>query len=457
MPKMKSKYLHHLYNQVEYDFPLKRSLSGYEIELSLIDEQGDISNDSDKIIKGCRAIDNKFHIQEEVAHNMIEITALPHSKVQRTSLFLINNVEQAMNVCEKHHLACIPLACYPGKFKEKMRKKKRYQYSANAIGKDAYNHFYPRCYGFHYHYALPRGVFNQKQEFLNKHDSSKIQHTLLDSYNFLIAADPALTTLCQSSPFEGGKYYGKDTRMLYWRGGRKLKFDGVFSKLQLLGGLQPYKHTVSDLKHTLKMKDEKAVRLFEKSGAPKSFIEKKSRLDLIWNPVKVNKHGTLEQRGLDTNLLSINLGVSVMMKFILRAIQQDFYHVIPSDLALDEPFKLEGNIIFIPPQTHVRNNLQYKSAYFGLSDKDMVDYCNRFYNLAKKLVYKEYIPALRTIKNIIDKKMTISDKIIQYVKKSGYTLNQNIPQEICRKISLNYSKRLRRDIERVKKIYDNTD
>ena len=245
--------------------------------------------------------------------------------------------------------------------------------------------------------------------------------------------------------------------MLYWRGGKKLKFEGVFNNLQLLGGLQPYKHTISDLMHSLKMKDKKAIKLFEKSGAPRSFIEKKSRLDLSWNPIKVNKHGTLEQRGLDTNLLSINLGVTVMIKFILRAIQQDFYHVIPSDLALNEPFKLEGNVIFIPPQTHVRNILQYQSAHHGLSYKEMANYCTRFYNLAKKLVYKEYVPTLKTIKNMIDKKMTISDKIIQYVKKYGYTLDQSLPQEICRKISLNYSKRLRRDIEKVKKKYENID
>ena len=126
MARILSKYLNHFYEQVKYDSPLKRSLSGYEIELCLIDEHGDVSNDSDKIINGCRAIDKKFHIQEEVAHNMIEITALPSSKVQRTALILINNVEQAMNVCEQHNLSCIPLACYPGKFKEKMRKKKNY-------------------------------------------------------------------------------------------------------------------------------------------------------------------------------------------------------------------------------------------------------------------------------------------------------------------------------------------
>ena len=204
MIELKSKYLKHLYKPVTYNSPLKRSLSGYEIELCLIDEQGDVSNESDKIIKGCMTIDKKFPIQEEVSHNMIEITALPHSKVQRTALFLINNVEQALDISEKHNLSCIPLASYPGKFNEKMRKKKRYQYSANAIGVTAYNHFFPRCFGFHYHYALPRGVFNEKREFLNKRDSSRIQHTLLDSYNFLIAADPAITTLSQSSPFEGG-------------------------------------------------------------------------------------------------------------------------------------------------------------------------------------------------------------------------------------------------------------
>lgn len=180
-------------------------------------------------------------------------------------------------------------------------------------------------------------------------------------------------------------------------------------------------------------------------------------MDFMWNPVKVNKIGTLEHRGMDTNYLDVNLGITVMLKFILRAIQQEFYHVIPSDFAMEEPFKLEGNVIFIPPHTYIRNELQVDAAYKGLQSDPIMKSVTRFYKLARKLVYKEYVPALRSIKRIIDSKRTLSDQMISYVRKKGYALDQALPKEVSRSLSLLHAKKMIKEMDRTKKIYENLD
>lgn len=450
----KSKYLREIAKLKQYKMPLKRSRSGYEIEFNIIDQNGDVNNDSKKIITECKKINKEFPIEKEVGKNMVEITSLPFRKIQKTALYFLENIEVVENICLDNDLFLLPLGTYPGQFKEKSWKKKRYVYPANVIGPDKYYYYYSHCFGFHYHYGLPWGVFDRKAKFLKKTIKSKVKKTLLDSYNFLIAADPVLTIFTQSSPFEGGKYYAKDTRMLFLRGGKKLKYDGLYNKLQLLGGLPPYKQTLSDLIQTLNKKDKRMKILFEKTGAPQDFIKKKDKLDFVWNPVKVNQLGTLEQRGLDTNYPGICLGVSVMVKFILRAIQQEFYHVIPSDIGIEEPFKLEGNAIFIPSHSHTRNKMQYLSAYEGLKNKEMLNACSRFYKLARKLVYKEYIKPIKIIKNMIDKERTVSDMMINYVKRKGYDLDQKLPKELCRNIALLHSKKMIKHLERTKKIYE---
>jgi len=429
-------------------------MSGYEMEFTLVDDRGDVSNRSEEIINTCKEINKNFPISKEVGKNMIEIAALPSTKIQKTALYFIDNIQNVQTICAEKGLSLLPLGTYPGSFKEKVWKKKRYIYPAKVIGDKKYWYYYSHCYGFHYHYSLPKGMFDHKNKFLNVHIKSRIKKTLIDSYNLLIAADPALTTFTQSSPFESGKYYAKDTRVLFLRGGKKLKFDGLYSNMQLMGGLPPYKQTLSDLISTLNKKDKRFKKMLIKKGAPKSLIMEKDTLDFVWNPVKINRLGTIEQRGMDTNHLNICLGASVMIKFILRAIQQEFYHVIPSDVGLKEPFKLEGNVIFIPPHTHVRNVLQRKSSYSGLADNEVYNVCNRFYKLARKLVYKNYLPTLNAIRDMIDTRKTVSDMIVNYVKRKGYSTDSVIPREISRQIALLHVKKMNRDIEKTKKLYE---
>ena len=72
-----------------------------------------------------------------------------------------------------------------------------------------------------------------------------------------------------------------------------------------------------------------------------------------------------------------------LLKFVFRQIYRDFYTVLPSDIGRDEPFKVEGNVIHIPPHTHVRNYLQKESALKGMDSKDVYSCSNIYYKSFK--------------------------------------------------------------------------
>jgi len=448
-------YLQRLNSIKHYDTPLKRSLSGYELELVTLDENGVVVDKCDEIIRKTKSKYPNVQIVREVGKHMLEVQSYPEKTITDTSLNLLENLEKVTEVARSNNCLLFPFGTYPGELKPKIRNVKGYNLLAKALGQQKFKKYIAKIYGFHYHYTLPRGIFNKESKNLKLLIKSKVKQTLIDSYNLMIAADPAMTTLLQSSPFVDGKYYAKDSRMLIWRGGRRLKFNGLFSSMQLLGGLPPYKQTMTDLIQTLKRKDIKMKKEMVEAGYDNSTIEKKQALDLIWNPVKINKLGTLESRSSDMNFPSYIFSCSFLLKRILREIQENFLHVMPSDIGIEEPFKIEGNVVYIPPHTYVRNKLQYLSAYEGLSNDDIRNYCKGFTGLGKKLLDKEYWGIVKKASDLIQDNKTVSDILINQVRKKGYGTNEKVPNDICAEIACRHSKNLIKDIGKTKKLLEN--
>ena len=89
---------------------------------------------------------------------------------------------------------------------------------------------------------------------------SKLKQSMLSCYNFEIAIDPIITLFTQSSPFVDGEYLAKDSRMVIYRGGGKLKYSkGLYSSHQQFGALPPYKQTATDLYSSLKLRRKSYV------------------------------------------------------------------------------------------------------------------------------------------------------------------------------------------------------
>ncbi len=430
--------------------PLKRSLSGLEIEVKTLNSDGYIINGSDTIMKECKKINKKITIVKEFSSDMVELCSFPSVKVQNTLLNVLNNLHTVIDIAEKNDMIIYPLGLYPGSFKPDIRKSKYYQFKSSYIHNKKLAESVTTS-AFHYHYTLPRGVFDHKKKFLKFQMAPKIKQTLLDSYNMAIAMDPAMITFFQSSPLLHGKYMLKDYRAILQRTGKHLPSDGIYTKHPTFGGLPIYKSTVFDLINTINRRHKKVKEIVKKNNIDPSVLKLKKVLDYSWHAVRINKLGTLEQRTMDMNHPKYVIAGAVLMKYVHRKIHQDFLRVIPSDIGIKEPFKQEGNVIHVPPHTYLRKKLQRLSICDGFENKEIRNYTKRFFMFGKRCTHPKFYDAIRPFENMINRNKSVSDVMLKRLKKWGYGRDGQVPNDVCAELALLSCKQLHKEIEKTKK------
>ncbi|MBN2127271.1 MAG: hypothetical protein JW703_02655 [Candidatus Diapherotrites archaeon] len=435
--------------------PLKHFLSGLEFEFFLIDSKGRMKFNSDAVIKKANEIDSNASVVKECAKNMIELNAYPKQEPEQTIHQILQGMKVLITATEKNDSKLCSLACYPGSFEPKMRTETFYKAKEKIFGEEKFK-IAGRAIGTHFHYTMPKGVFDKDKLVLKKLINSKLANSMMNAYNFLIAIDPALSTIMANSPFYESENLGKDSRVFVYRGGKKLHYPkGLYSKFLSIGGLPPYKQTLADLKYSIYRRKLLWKKALKKAGENPELVEQyKTYYDIGWNPVKVNKHDTLEQRGMDMNYLDNTMGIVSILNYLLFNIQNDFIQVIPSDIGLEEPFKLEGNLLFIPPHTHLRNKLQFRAAKFGFNSKSSKDYTKRFMNLAMKFVPKEQKEIIAPVKEIALNEESESDKILKLAKKLGWKENTLLEKEIAEKLALHSAEETIKRLKKTEKILE---
>lgn len=429
--------------------PLKRSMSGYETEQFVLKSDGSLDH-SDLLYKKAKA--KHVPIETECAKSMIEMSCYPAKRLKTTSQSMVDNHIQLQEVAKKNNLLLFPFGTYFGKNNPVFRNKIHYNMKKKILGEKKFK-YTGYCCGCHQHYDLPRGIFNKKTKSIKELKNSKINKTLTDSFNLITAADPVLTALTQSSPYIDGEFLAKDSRVIVYRGGNYLNFKrGTYSQHRLFGALSQYKSTVKDLTSIQKRRYEKWKKLVAKAGYDaKKHIKKEKMLAYNWTPVKINPHGTLEYRGYDMNYMSNLFGASTLLKFALRGVQQNFMMVVPLDIGPEEAFKVENNMIFIPPFSVV-TDLQKRAAYEGLADNKVYIYVKNFYNFAKKITNPSYQKLLKPIKKMLEERKTESDNIIAYFKKKGF--KNKITNSAAKEAGIVFSHRFTKDLYKVKEQLD---
>lgn len=436
--------------------PLKRSMTGFEIEFFVTNENNTISYKGYWLAKKLKKMYPGLEITKECGKSMIEFGCYPGINTFNPALDMITTIEKALKVAKENKLKFYPFSTYPGKMMAKFTPDTsgKYGLQEKIFGKEKFG-LATKVIGFHQHYTLPKGLFDPEKKKLKLLIESKLKRSLINSYNFLIAIDPAVTLLTQSSPFFNRELRAKDTRILLYRGGSKLKApEGIYNKYQMFGALPPYKQTETDLIRSLSRRAARWKRIIRKTD---SSIDIKEiypyALDISWNPVKINKHGTLELRGMDSNLLSIMLAVSALIKSCLKKIQREFIEVIPADLGINTPFKTLKGIIFIPPHTYVREKLQRAEAYEGFDNDELYEYTKRFVRFAKKFTPKFYYPLIAKLEKMISQRESISDKMINYAKRKGLvTKKDTISKRSVILITEHFSKMFEKDLKETKRI-----
>lgn len=433
---------------------LKKSKSGAEAEFFVLNNEGYVVNDAAKLIKLANKKYPELNLMREYGKSMVEVASYPSVNVLDISIDFLQKIKKLIRVADEHGYALLPFGTYPGKFNPEVTERRWYKEQEIILGKNESINAALVC-GFHYHYTLPKGVFNSSTRFLKSAVNSKIKQSLIDSYNLSIAMDPAITTFMQSSPFVQGRYLAKDSRVLIYRGGKKLGYmKGEYSRHQSIGGLPPYKQTLNDLIFSLKKRQQKWKHLMIRHKLNPSWIIKKDNaLVFTWNPIRINKIGTLEIRSADMNHPKYIIAMASLLKFVFRKLYRDFYRVLPSDIGLKEPFKMEGNLVHIPPHTYIRNFLQKESAYRGFASSDVFNYCKRFFNFAKRFLDVNYVDVVKPLQEMLKKKETVSDFIIKKFRRAGYSVDEQIPNNAAAEVALKSCMRLKEVDETEAKLY----
>ncbi|MFH1890294.1 MAG: glutamate-cysteine ligase family protein [Candidatus Kuenenbacteria bacterium] len=422
----------------------KRSTIGAEVEFFILSKNGRIANEADKILKRIKDKNKGKDIVKECGHNLIEAGCYPDLEGVNTMQSMSDNLETLLYAAEEEDLIICPLGTYPGDNNVRTRQTDHYKVEEKLFGKNTYKQA-SRCAGMHIHYALPWGVFDFKKLRLKKRINSKHKESLVNSYNFLLAADPGLSVFAQSSPFYQGQFIGKDARALVWRGDSDIKFNpSLYNMFPEFGELPRYKQTGTDLINLTEKMYKNWIQILLDSGIKeKDLPVYKSILETDWTPLRVSRHGTLEARGMDINTPLIALALSGIIQNVLKTIQEEFITVEISDSAINEPFKYEKKKILIPPFTYVKTELQKEAFYKGFEDETIFKYCKRLLWLAKNLGVKKDDIIFEPLEKMIAEKKTVSDDIIALSKKLGHKdFKQTMPADVAAQIALEYSGKL---------------
>jgi len=431
---------------------------GIELEFFTMNNEGEIVNKADSIIKPLKRKLKKSNITNESGQHMLEIMSFPHVSSRQVFKSFLEDVGSLLYEADNNDLRLYNFGTYPLFNSGKTRPEIRYQANEKIRGqgmKVANN-----CIGFHYHYSLPRGTFDNSTHFFKHNLNDTRKKKVLNLFNLFIALDPAISTFMQSSPYYEGRYLGKCSRMMVYRS------EDIFNQPEKLfegypefSTLNEYAPNFDDLTNRIIQRSEQWKQLLKEKGVTYSDYAKKDReasvLDSSWKPVKISSHGTIESRGSDMNSLRNIVGMTSVMNSISKYVQKNKIKVIASRTGVKEPFKLEDKKLYVPEYKYVKKTLQKNSGLHGLKDASVYNYCRSMVKMIKKITPIEARPPLRIFSKMLSERKTVSDKIIKEVKKiQGNSNYKTVEPETGRKIALKFSKKIFKDLVITKKMAD---
>jgi hypothetical protein len=431
----------------------RKSMLGLETEFFTVNQEGKLIDGADKLFEAVKGKKSQEYVRHEFSKAMFELGADPMLKTRDTALAFLENLEEVLDLTEKNDMLLLPLSVHPGREIPKSRTTQWYDAIKLILGKEAVESSFGKVCGFHFHYTLPEGIIKRETQMIKEFGRSKAKDVFLQQWNFLVATEPVGHTFCQSSPFWNGVHHGKDCRTLVWRemsttGPNPLK--GIYYYHPIFGSLPSYEFTLEDLRVFADKKKTEWLKLLEQKEFPTNEIASIPALKFMWGPLRVNKIGTFENRGPDMNHPLVVFSVASLLRFALEAIEKNEFRVLPSDIGISEPFTLEDETIYIPPFSRVKF-YENQGSVLGLESDDLFDYATNMFNLVSKISGRGNSKNLKLIRKMLRDRKTVSDDILDMVRKNGYDPREELPEDFCNHIALYHAKKLHDEIQDTKK------
>lgn len=437
----------------------RKSMLGLEIEMFVMNPEGKLINEADPLLKSFEGKRLGKYVKPEISKAMIELTASAKRSIRECAVAFMENLAELVEEAEKMDYHLLPLGTHPTSAMPTLHTKPWYDAKRAILGSE-YTKREGKISGFHYHFTLPEGIVAKDTSMIKSIERSHARQVFIQQYNFLVATDPAILTLCQSSPIWNRIPYGKDCRVLVYRDMKVAHRDnvlkGIHYYLPIFGALPNYEFTLQDLRVMAEQKKSEWLKLLEQKNFPTNEIAAFPTLKFMWGPLRVNKIGTFEYRGPDMNHPEVIFSVCSLLKYALDAIEKNGYLVRPSDIGISEPFVLEDNKIYVPPHSTLKY-LERQSAVLGFDNPQVHKYCKSLFDLVCKISKKGKSRNLKIIGEMLNKKKTVSDDILDMVKKNGYDPESEIPEDMLGHISLYHANKLSKEASSLVKKFSKFD
>jgi len=432
----------------------RTSMLGLENEMFVITPEGKLVNGANDILETLTGKLAKY-VKPELSKGMIELTAEAYPSIRECAVEFTENLADLVEASEKVGYRLLPLGDHPTRFFPSLQRSTWYNAIEQVIGTLGAKSE-GKISGFHYHFTLPEGIIGKKTSMIKSVERSEARQIFLQQYNFMVAADPAALVFAQSSPIWNGVHFGKDCRVIVYRDMRVQHagqtLTGIHYYLPEFGALPNYEFTLQDLRVMAEQKKTSYLKILEQKDFPTNEIASVPTLKFMWGPLRVNKIGTMEYRGPDMNFPVYLFSLSSLFKYALEAIEKNEYRVRPSDIGISEPFVLEGNKIYVPPHSTLKY-LERQSITRGLDSPELYKYAKALFDLVCKISGKGKSRNFKKLKEMLDTKKTLSDEILEMVKKNGYSLDEEIPEDMLSHIALYYADKLSKEAPKMPKFF----
>ncbi|MEH2072215.1 MAG: glutamate-cysteine ligase family protein [Nostoc sp.] len=342
---------------------------GLEQEFFLVNEMGEISTQADEFLQACHSVAEAQglkpeYFMPEFVKNMVEINTPPAYSATELAKEYLKNLKLAIAVARQMNLRLYSQSSYPLHIMPVMRDQPNYHIQARTVGYDQFLHA-GKCTGTHIHLEVPPGVIDSRVA-VSYNSKAVEREELLNIYNLATAFDSALICLTRSCPFYEGRAIGLAMHTIRYRGSETFDWEGVYTHLQSVGGLMPYADSVESLVEQQFARYHAWLSAMEKAGIePHLFKEAGgSLLKSSWNPIRLNKLGTVEIRCIDSTFPSVIIAIIVLLEKAARRVRTEQLKVIPTEEVYT--FQLSGNHLLVPNFQYLNGELLYASVTEGV-------------------------------------------------------------------------------------------
>ncbi|HEX6708767.1 MAG TPA: glutamate-cysteine ligase family protein [Rubrobacter sp.] len=368
----------------EADSLLDRRM-GLEQEFFLVEDSGRPSERADEFLESCLAAADEEAggvtcFNPEFVMGLVEVNTPPVHTLSDLEREYAQNLRLALRTARSLGLRLYPLGTYPLPLEPVVREGLDYRVQVCTVGQERFVDA-GKCAGTHLHLELQAGTVDAGAG-ISPTASVAAREEILNLYNLATALDPALVALTRSCPYFEGLTTGLAARTVHYRGSAVFGWEGVYTNLPQVGALLSY---AADAEHLIRQQFDRYeawLTAMDRAGVERRLFAEAGG-DLLrpaWNPVRLNRQGTLELRAMDSNYPEVTLTTAAMILGAADRVRRDGLEVVPDDGV--RFFKVTADTLRVPGFGRLSGELLRAAVTGGVNDETVATYLDSILEFA---------------------------------------------------------------------------